>query len=153
MLFCPNCGKEINADSVFCSSCGFKLKGAQKSSSQSSSPRKRMAVAKGGLNTRTYLLISTAGFGALALLSLIWANSMSFILAAALCAALYFWGLKKLDLGDTETAKKTSLIVGVLGGVIGLAVLLSAGRSSFIGALDILVAVPAFLAWHELEKS
>ena len=112
-----------------------------------------MAVAKGGLNTRTYLLISTAGFGALALLSLIWANSMSFILAAALCAALYFWGLKKLDLGDTETAKKTSLIVGVLGGVIGLAVLLSAGRSSFIGALDILVAVPAFLAWHELEKS
>jgi len=111
-----------------------------------------MAVAKGGLNARTYLLISTAGFGALALLSLIWGNSMGFILSAALCAALYFWGLKKLDLGDMEIAKKTSLIVGVLGGVIGLAVLLSAGRSGFIGAIDILVAIPAFLAWHEMES-
>ena len=109
-----------------------------------------MAVAKGGLNTKTYLLISTAGFGALALLSLLTRDSLGFILSAALCAALYFWGLKKLDLGDTEIAKKTSLIVGVLGGVLGLAFLLA---GSFIGAIDILVAVPAFLAWYELEKS
>jgi len=150
MPFCPNCGKEINVDSVFCSSCGFELKEVQKSSSQSSSPMKRMAVAKGGLNAKTYLLISTAGFGALALLSLLTRDSLGFILSAALCAALYFWGLKKLDLGDTEIAKKTSLIVGVLGGVLGLAFLLA---GSFIGAIDILVAVPAFLAWHELEKS
>jgi len=150
MPFCPNCGKEINVDLVFCSSCGFKLKGVQKSSSQSSSPRKRMAVAKGGLDTRTYLLISTAGFGALALLSLLTRDSLGFILSAALCAALYFWGLKKLDLGDMEIAKKTSLIVGVLGGVLGLAFLLA---GSFVGAVDILVAIPAFLAWRELEKS
>ncbi len=150
MPFCPNCGKEINVDSVFCSSCGFELKGVQKSSSQSSSPRKRIAVAKGGLDAKTYLLISTAGFGALALLSLLTRDSLGFILSAALCAALYFWGLKKLDLGDTEIAKKTSLIVGVLGGVLGLAFLLV---GSFVGAVSILVAVPAFLAWHELEKS
>ena len=150
MPFCPNCGKEINVDSVFCSSCGFELKGVQKSSSQSSSPGKRMAVAKGGLNAKTYLLISTAGFGALALLSLLTRDSLGFILSAALCAALYFWGLKKLDLGDTEIVKKTSLIVGVLGGVLGLAFLLA---GSFVGAVSILVAVPAFLAWHELEKS
>jgi len=78
---------------------------------------------------------------------------LGFILSAALSAALYFWGLKKLDMGDTATAKKTSLIVGVLGGVIGLAILLAGGRGQFIGAVDILVAVPAFLAWHELEKS
>jgi len=152
MPFCPNCGKEVGTDVTFCPSCGFKLKGTQKSPFQASFQRKGMAAGKGGLNTKTYMLISTAGFGALALLSLVWGNSLGFILAAALSAALYFWGLKKLDIGDTETAKKTSLIVGVLGGVIGLAVLLSAGRSSFIGALDILVAVPAFLAWHEMES-
>jgi len=152
MPFCPNCGKEVGADAVFCPSCGLKLKGAQKSPSQASFQRKGTAAREGGLNTKTYMLISTAGFGALALLSLAWGNSLGFILAAALSAALYFWGLKKLDMGDTETARTTSLIVGVLGGVIGLAVLLSAGRSSFIGALDILVAIPAFLAWHELES-
>ncbi|MEA1965486.1 MAG: zinc-ribbon domain-containing protein [Candidatus Aerophobetes bacterium] len=153
MPFCPNCGKEVGADVAFCPSCGFKLKDTQKSPSQATFQRKGRMLSEGGLNTKTYMLISTAGFGALALLSLLMGNSMGFILAAALSAALYFWGLKKLDMGDTETAKKTSLIVGVLGGVIGLAVLLSAGRSSFIGAIDILVAIPAFLAWHEMEKS
>lgn len=84
------------------------------------------------------------------MLSLLTRDSLGFILSAALCAALYFWGLKKLDLGDTEIAKKTSLIMGVLGGVLGLAFLLA---GSFIGAVDILVAIPAFLAWRELEKS
>jgi len=153
MPFCPNCGKEVGTDSVFCPSCGFKSKGAQKGPSQATLQRKRTAAGVGGLNTRTYMLISTAGFGALALLSLVWSNGLGFILAAALSAALYFWGLKKLDAGDPETAKITSLIVGVLGGVIGLAILLAGGRGQFIGAVDILVAVPAFLAWHELEKS
>ena len=150
MPFCPNCGKEVGTDSAFCPSCGFKLKGVKKSPSQASSQRKEMTAGVGGLNTRTYMLISTAGFGALALLSLMMRDSLGFILSAALCAALYFWGLKKLDTGDSATAKKTSLIVGVLGGVIGLAILLA---GQFLGAVAILVAVPAFLAWHQLEKS
>ena len=153
MPFCPNCGKEVGADVVFCPSCGSQLKGTQKGSSQTSFQRKGMTAEIGGLNTKTYMLISTAGFGALALLSLAWGNGLGFILAAALSAALYFWGLKKLDVGDPETAKITSLIVGVLGGVMGLAILLAGGRGQFVGALDILVAIPAFLAWHELEKS
>lgn len=150
MPFCPNCGKEVGTDSVFCPSCGLKLKGAQKSSSQATFQRKKTAAGVGGLNTKTYILIATAGFGALALLSLMMRDSLGFLLSAALCAVLYFLGLKKLDMGDTATAKKTSLIVGVLGGVLGLAILLA---GQFIGAIDILVAVPAFLAWHELEKS
>jgi len=154
MPFCPNCGKEVSMDSVFCPSCGSELKGGKKSSSQASFQRKGTAAGVGGLDTRTYMLISTAGFGALALLSLVMGDSLGFILCAALCAALYFWGLKKLDTGDTATAKITSLIVGVLGGVVGLAILLTvqtAGRS--LGAVAILVAIPAFLAWHQLEKS
>ncbi len=153
MPFCPNCGKEAGTDSVFCASCGSKLKGEQKSPSQASFQKKSVPVSAGGLDAKTYILISVAGFGALALLSLLWSNGLGFILCVALSAALYFWGLKKLDVGDTATAKITSLIVGVLGGVIGLAILLAGGRGQFIGAVDILVAVPAFLAWHELEKS
>jgi len=149
MPFCPNCGKEVDADVVFCPSCGFNLKGAQKKS-PSHAPSQGKGIATGGLNAKTYLLISTAGFGALALLSLMTRDSLGFILSAALCAVLYFWGLKKLDIGDTEITKKTSLIVGVLGGVLGLAFLLA---GSFVGAIDILVAIPPFLAWHELEKS
>jgi len=148
MPFCPNCGKEVGADLAFCSSCGFKLKGEQKVSSQTSAEKKGIVAGEGGLNAKTYMLIATAGFGALALLSLMTRDSLGFILSAALCGALYFWGLKKLDSADTATAKKTSLIVGVLGGVLGLAILLA---GQFTGAVAILVAVPAFLAWRQLE--
>ena len=43
MPFCPNCGKEAGTDSVFCASCGSKLKGEQKSPSQASFQKKKRA--------------------------------------------------------------------------------------------------------------
>ena len=39
--------------------------------------------------------------------------------------------------------------MGIIGGVIGLAVLLA---GHFVGAIDILVVIPVFLAWHKLEQ-
>jgi len=39
--------------------------------------------------------------------------------------------------------------VGVIGGVIGLAVLIA---GQFAGAVAILVVIPAFLAWYKLEQ-
>jgi len=150
MSFCPNCGKKIEGEVTFCPSCGFKLKGEQKTPSLTSSPGKGRIISGGGLNTRTYMIISIAGLGALALLSLMMGDSLGFIISAALCAILYFLGMKKLEEGDKDTAKRTFLIVAVLTGVVGFAVLLM-GR--FFGAVDILVAIPIFMTWNELEKS
>lgn len=145
MPFCPNCGKEIGSDVKFCPSCGFNLKGEEKSST----PTKTTKTTEMNLDARTYLIISIAGLGGLSLLSIILRDSLGFILCAALAAALYFWGFKKLEANDIPTAKITSLIVGIVTGVVGLAILL-AGR--FLGFVDILVVIPALLAWHKLEK-
>jgi len=152
MAFCPKCGKEVGSDSAFCPSCGSNLKGTKKGSSPASSQRKVTATEKtglGALDVKTYMIISTAGLGAVALLAIMMRDSVGFILCAALCAALYFWGVKKLEEGDRATAKRTSLVVGIIGGVIGLAMLL---YSQFTGAIVILVVIPAFLAWYRLEQ-
>jgi len=152
MPFCPNCGKEVSSDSAFCPSCGSNLKGTKKGSPPASSQKKVTTTEKAGLGAldiKTYMIISTAGLGAVALLAIMLKDSMGFILCAALCAALYFLGVKKLEEGDSITAKKTSLIVGIIGGVIGLALLL---YSQFTGAIAILVVIPAFLAWYKLEQ-
>jgi hypothetical protein len=77
-------------------------------------------------------------------------DSIGFIISAALCAVLYFLGMKKFEEGDKDSAKRIFLIVGVLTGVVGFAVLL---MGKFFGAVDILVAIPIFMAWNEIEKS
>lgn len=150
MSFCPNCGKKIEGEVTFCPSCGFNLKGEQKSSSTTSSPGKGRIISGGGLNTRTYMIISVSGLGALAILSLMLGDSIGFIISAALCAVLYFLGMKKFEEGDKDSTKRIFLIAGVLTGVVGFAVLLM-GR--FLGAVDILVAIPIFMTWNEIEKS
>ncbi len=144
MPFCPNCGKEVEVGSTFCPSCGANLKDRGGSVSQ-----RKVEPKESGLDANTYMLISTGGLGALAFLCLMLRDSLGFVIAAALAAALYFWGMKKLEVEDTETAKKTCLIVGIVGGVIGLAVLLN---GQFLGLIDILVVIPAFLAWDRIEK-
>ncbi len=152
MSFCPKCGKEASSDSAFCPSCGFNLKGTKKGSPPASSQKKVTTTEKTGLDAldvKTYMIISTAGLGAVALLAIMMRDSVGFILCAALCAALYFWGVKKLEEGNSATAKRTSLVVGIIGGVIGLAMLL---YSQFTGAIVILVVIPAFLAWYKLEQ-
>jgi hypothetical protein len=152
MAFCPNCGKEISSNSAFCSSCGSNLKDTKKGSPPTSSQKKVTTTEKtglGALDVKTYMIISTAGLGAVALLAIMMRDSVGFILCAALCAALYFLGVKKLEEGDSATAKRTSLIVGIIGGVIGLAMLL---YSQFTGAIVILVVIPALLAWYKLEQ-
>jgi uncharacterized membrane protein YvbJ len=90
MSFCPNCGEKIDGEVTFCPSCGFNLKEEQKTSS----PGKGRIVSGGGLNTRTYMIISVSGLGALAILSLMLGDSIGFIISAALCAVLYFLGLE-----------------------------------------------------------
>jgi len=152
MAFCPKCGEEISSNSAFCSSCGSNLKGTKKGSPPASSQKKVTTTEKtglGALDVKTYMIISAAGLGAVALLAIMMRDSVGFILCAALCAALYFLGVKKLEEGDSATAKRTSLIVGIIGGVIGLAMLL---YSQFTGAIVILVVIPAFLAWYKLEQ-
>jgi len=141
MSFCPNCGKKNEDKVTFCPSCGFNLKGEQK---------KGRIVSGGGLNTRTYMIISVAGLGALAILSLMTRDSVGFIISAALCAVLYFLGMKKFEEGDKDSAKKMFLIVAVLTGILGFAFIV---MSNFFGAVDIIVAVPIFMAWNEMEKS
>ena len=150
MSFCPNCGKKIEGKVTFCPSCGFNLKGEQKNSSPTSSPGKGRIVSGGGLNTRTYMIISVAGLGALALLSLMMGDSLGFTISAALCAVLYFLGMKKFEEGDKDAAKRIFLIVAVLTGVVGFAVVV---MGKFFGVVDILVAIPIFMAWNEMEKS
>ena len=150
MSFCPSCGKKIEGGVTFCPSCGFNLKGEQKSSSPTSSPEKGRIVSGGGLNTRTYMIISVSGLGALAILSLMLGDSIGFIISAALCAVLYFLGMKKFEEGDKDSAKKIFLIVAVLTGVLGFAFIVM-GR--LFGAVDIVVAIPIFMAWNEMEKS
>jgi len=150
MSFCPNCGKKVEGEVTFCPSCGFNLKGGQKSSSPASSPGKGRIVSGGGLNTRSYMIISVAGLGALALLSLMMGDSIGFIISAALCAVLYFLGMKKFEEGDKDAAKRIFLIIAVLTGVVGFAIIVM-GR--FFGAVDILVAIPIFMTWNEMEKS
>jgi len=152
MAFCPKCGKEVTSDSAFCPSCGSNLKGTKKGSPPASSQKKVTTTEEtglGALDVKTYMIISAAGLGAVALLAIMMRDSVGFILCAALCAALYFWGVKKLEEGDSATAKRTSLIVGIIGGVIGLAMLL---YGQFTGAIVILVVIPAFLAWYKLEQ-
>jgi len=150
MSFCPNCGKKIEGEVTFCPSCGFNLKGEQKGSSPNSSPAKGRIVSGSGLNTRTYMIISVAGLGALAILSLMTGDSIGFIISAALCAVLYFLGMKKFEEGDKDSAKKIFLIVAVLTGILGFAFIV---MGNFFGAVDILVAIPIFMAWNEMEKS
>jgi len=150
MSFCPNCGKKVEGEVAFCPSCGFKLKEEQKSSSTTSSPGKGRIVSVGGLNTRTYMIISVAGLGALAILSLMTRDSIGFIISAALCAVLYFLGMKKFEEGDKDSAKRIFLIIAVLNGILGFAFMV---MSNFFGAVDIIVAVPIFMAWNEMEKS
>jgi len=145
MPFCPNCGKQVDSNVKFCPSCGFNLKGEEKSSTSI----KTTKTTEMNLDARTYLIISIAGLGGLSLLSIILRDSLGFVISAALAAALYFWGFKKLEVNDIPTAKITCLIVGITTGVVGLAVLLM-GR--FLGFVDILVVIPALLAWHNLEK-
>ena len=141
MSFCPNCGKKVEGEVAFCPSCGFNLKGEQK---------KGRIVSGGGLNTKTYMIISVSGLGALAILSLMMKDSIGFLISAALCAVLYFLGMKKFEEGDKDSAKKIFLIVAVLTGILGFAFMV---MSNFFGAVDIIVAVPIFMAWNEMEKS
>jgi len=150
MSFCPNCGKKIESEATFCPSCGFNLKGEQKKSSPTYSPVKGRKVSESGLNTRTYMIISVTGLGALAILSLMTRDSIGFIIAAALCAVLYFLGMKKFEQGDKNSAKRTFLIVAVLTGILGFAFIV---MGNFFGAVDIIVAIPIFMAWNEMEKS
>jgi len=141
MSFCPNCGKKNESKVTFCSSCGFNLKGEQ---------RKGRIVSGGGLNTRTYMIISVAGLGALAILSLMTKDIPGFLISAALCAVLYFLGMKKFEEGDKDSAKRIFLIVAVLTGILGFAFMV---MGIFFGAVDIIVAIPIFMAWNEMEKS
>ena len=141
MSFCPNCGKKVEGEVAFCPSCGFNLKGEQK---------KSRIVSGGGLNTKTYMIISVSGLGALAILSLMMKDSIGFLISAALCAVLYFLGMKKFEEGDKDSAKKIFLIVAVLTGMLGFAFMV---MSNFFGAVDIIVAIPIFMAWNEMEKS
>ena len=150
MSFCPSCGKKIESKVTFCPSCGYNLKGEQKNSSPTSSPGKGRIVSGGGLNTKTYMIISVSGLGALAILSLMTKDSIGFIISAALCAVLYFLGMKKFEEGDKDSAKKVFLIVAVLTGILGFAFIVI---SNFFGAVDIIVAIPIFMAWNEMEKS
>ncbi len=150
MSFCPNCGKKNEGEVTFCPSCGFNLKGEQKNPSSTSSPEKGRIISGSGLNTRTYMIISVSGLGALAILSLMMGDSIGFIISAALCAVLYFLGMKKFEEGDKDSAKKIFLIVAVLTGVVGFAVVV---MGKFFGVVDILVAIPIFIAWNEMEKS
>ncbi len=150
MFFCPNCGKKVEDKVAFCPSCGFNLKGEQKNSSPTSSPGKSRIVSGGGLNTKTYMIISVSSLGALAILSLMTKDSIGFIISAALCAALYFLGMKKFEEGDKDSAKRMFLIVGVLTGILGFAFIV---MGNFFGIVDIIVAVPIFMTWNEMEKS
>lgn len=150
MSFCPNCGNKNEGEVTFCPSCGFNLKGEQKSSSPTSSPVKGRVTSGGGLNTKVYMIISVSGLGALAILSLMTKDSIGFIMAAALCAVLYFLGMKKFEEGDRDSAKKIFLIVAVLTGILGFAFIV---MGNIFGAVDILVAIPIFMAWNDMEKS
>ena len=150
MSFCPNCGKKVEGKVTFCPSCGFNLKGEQKNSSPTSSPGKSRIVSGGGLNTKTYMIISVSSLGALAILSLMLTDIPGFLISSALCAALYFFGMKKFEEGDKDSAKRMFLIVAVLTGILGFAFIV---MSNFFGAVDIIVAVPIFMAWNEMEKS
>jgi len=150
MSFCPNCGKKIDGKVTFCPSCGVNLKGEQKSSSSASSPGKGRIVSGGGLNTKTYMIISVSGLGALAILSLMTKDIPGFLISAALCAVLYFLGMKKFEEGDKDSAKRIFLIVAVLTGILGFAFMV---MSNFFGVVDIIVAIPIFMAWNEMEKS
>jgi len=140
MPFCPKCGKEVEESTAFCPFCGTDLK-----------EEKKVVAKKGGIDPRTCLLISTATIGALGLIALIMRDVLGFIIAAGACAALYFWGIKKLDEKNTNTAQLTALIVGIVVAVIGLVTLFSGGRASFLGILDIAAVVPAFMAWNMLR--
>jgi len=141
MPFCPNCGKEVPPEAKFCPSCGFQIR-----KETSSKPN----ITTDNSRARNYLLFATAGMGAVALISLIIGDVLGFVLAAALCAALYFWGMKKFDEGDINTAKITAVVCAIIAGVIGLAALVMA--RSWLGVIDILVAIPAFLSWREIEQ-
>lgn len=107
------------------------------------------STAVGGFDAKSYLLFATVGMGALAVLSLMMSDVLGVVVGAALCAALYFGGMKKLEMGDVATARTTAIVAGIIAGIIGLAALLVA--KSFLGILDILVAIPAIMAWHQLE--
>ncbi|MEA1940193.1 MAG: zinc-ribbon domain-containing protein [Candidatus Caldatribacteriota bacterium] len=141
MSFCPNCGKKIEGEVTFCPSCGFNLKGE---------PKKGRIVSGDGVNTKTYMIISVSGLGALAILSLMLTDVPGFLISAALCAVLYFLGMKKFEEGDKDSAKRIFLIVAVLTGILGFAFIV---MSNFFGAVDIIVAIPIFMAWNEMEKS
>ena len=150
MSFCPNCGNKNEDKVTFCPSCGFNLKGEQKSSPPTSSPVKGRATSGGGLNTKVYMIISVSGLGALAILSLMLTDIPGFLISAALCAVLYFLGMKKFEEGDKDSAKRIFLIIAVLTGVLGFAFMV---MNNFFGAVDIIVAIPIFMAWNEMEKS
>jgi hypothetical protein len=150
MSFCPSCGKKNEDKVTFCPSCGFNLKGEQKNSSSASSAGKGRIVSGGGLNTKTYMIISVSSLGALVILSLMLTDIPGFLISSALCAALYFLGMKKFEEGDKDSAKRIFLIIAVLTGILGFAFMV---MSNFFGVVDIIVAIPIFMTWNEMEKS
>ena len=139
MPLCPKCGKEMEDNVAFCSSCGANIKESEK----------KRADKKGGLDPRTLLLISTVSVGTLGLISLSFGVVLGFIILTAASAVLFFFGIKKLDQQDTNTAQLTALIIVIVVAAIGLVTLL---MGQVLGILIIASVVPAFMAWNMLRK-
>lgn len=81
MSFCPNCGKKVSSDSAFRPSSGSNLKGTKKDSSPASPAKKVTTTEKTGLgamDVKTYMIISTAGLGAVALLAIMMKDTIGF---------------------------------------------------------------------------
>jgi hypothetical protein len=99
------------------------------------------------------MIVTLAGIGVLAIVSIAMNNVWGFVIGVALALALIFGGILRLRAKDKETAKITCLCVTVVGVVLGF-ITLFAGRSAVaLGIVDIVVSIPTGYAWYLLQRS
>ncbi|WP_028307142.1 zinc-ribbon domain-containing protein [Desulfitibacter alkalitolerans] len=153
MPFCSQCGSKHEESNLFCPACGHKLKvntSLQEGKEVDTKFRQNpISASSTSGDTKMYLTVSVFTFGGLAIISLLFGDSLGLVLSGAIAAVIYFFGMKKFDDGDTHTAKTVCLMAGIVAGLVGLFLLLS---GSMVGAINILVAIAPFMAWNSIGK-
>ncbi len=151
--YCPRCGKKVGQTHRFCPCCGNQLGnrgiGQMKEMGKAAPGSAHLeAIAIESNQVKNLSYASMAGFGALALISLLTNSGLGFLLGAAFAGGVYFFVLKKYTEGDYSTCSIAAMVIAIAAGLIGLVVL---PYSPILGLVDILPAIPLFYVWRDLK--
>lgn len=153
MPFCEQCGKPVEDNASFCSSCGVRVKSGVSSPDGAGRIQPKLQAKPGGylneaVKMATYFAVALA---VLAVFSLLTASSLGVVISGAMAALVYFVAVKSLESGIKGNAGIICIGCAALSGVIGFYVLMQGNMA--LGVIDMLAAVPGFMAWQAIEKA